>query len=52
MSTTLWVLQILLALAFLMAGAMKLMRSKEQLATSMAWVEDFSPRSPRSGWCC
>jgi uncharacterized membrane protein YphA (DoxX/SURF4 family) len=30
------VLQILLALAFLMAGAMKLMLTKKQLATSMA----------------
>lgn len=47
MNTTLWVLQAILALAFMMAGGMKLLRSKEQLATSMGWVEDFSPTAIR-----
>src|SRR3712207_2716944 len=44
MNVVLWVLAGVLAAAFLAAGAMKLARSKEQLASSgMAWVEDFSP---------
>ena len=38
----LWIVQIAAAGAFLMAGLMKLMRSKEQLAPQMGWVEDFS----------
>lgn len=43
MDIVLWVVQGLLAAAFLMAGSNKLMRSKEQLKPMMAWVEDFSP---------
>jgi uncharacterized membrane protein YphA (DoxX/SURF4 family) len=43
-NVVLWVLAGLLAAAFLGAGAMKVLRTKEQLAGSgMAWVEDFSP---------
>jgi len=38
----LWIVQILLALVFLMAGAMKVARPREVLAENMAWVEDFS----------
>lgn len=39
----LWIVNGLLALAFLVAGGGKLVRPKEALATSgMAWVEDFS----------
>jgi hypothetical protein len=39
----LWVVAGVLAAAFLGAGVMKLVRSKEQLAASgMAWTEDFS----------
>jgi hypothetical protein len=39
----LWIVAGVLALAFVAAGAMKLSRSKEQLASSgMAWTEDFS----------
>ncbi len=45
MSVVLWVLQGVLAVAFLMAGAMKLMRGREQLRESMGWVEDFSART-------
>jgi uncharacterized membrane protein YphA (DoxX/SURF4 family) len=37
-----WVLQVLLALAFLAAGVMKVSQPRRQLATSMGWVEDFS----------
>ena len=45
MNIALWIVQGLLALAFLMAGGMKLMQPKEKLATNMAWVEDFSPNT-------
>lgn len=44
MNVVLWILAGLLAAAFLAAGAMKVARSKEQLAAAgMAWTEDFSP---------
>jgi uncharacterized membrane protein YphA (DoxX/SURF4 family) len=43
MDTALWVVQILLALAFLMFGFMKLTKSKDELYERMAWVEDFEP---------
>ncbi len=42
MNITLWVLQGLLALVFLMAGLMKATQSREKLASQMGWVEDFS----------
>ena len=44
MNIALWIIAGLLALAFLAAGAMKLIQPNEKLAaTGMAWVEDFSP---------
>jgi uncharacterized membrane protein YphA (DoxX/SURF4 family) len=43
MNTATWIVQILLALAFLAAGVMKLTQPKEKLAERMGWVEDFSP---------
>ncbi len=46
MNIALWIVQILLAIAFLMAGFMKATQSKESLiekTEKMAWVEDFSP---------
>lgn len=44
MNVAVWVLQALLALAFLAAGAMKLAQPKEKLAANpnLAWTEDFS----------
>lgn len=42
MNVALWIVQGLLALIFLMAGAMKAAQPKEKLAGNMAWVEDFS----------
>ena len=42
MNVFLWVLQGLLAAAFLMAGLMKATRPKPDLAAQMPWVEDFS----------
>lgn len=44
MNIALWVIAILLAGAFLAAGAAKLTTAKDKLAEKgMAWVEDFSP---------
>ena len=42
MNTVLWIVQILLAFVFLMAGTMKVMRPREILVENMGWVEDFS----------
>jgi hypothetical protein len=47
MGTALWVAQVLLAVAFLGAGATKLSQPKEKLAKNMAWVEDFSQGTVR-----
>ncbi len=47
MNIVLWIVQGLLAVMFLMAGAMKVMRSKEQMVERMAWVEDFSQNTIR-----
>ncbi len=43
MNAFLWVVAGVLALAFLFAGASKVVRPKEQLREQMGWVEDFSP---------
>lgn len=45
METVLWVLTAVLAGMFVIAGATKAVRSKEQLVVEprMAWTEDFSP---------
>jgi uncharacterized membrane protein YphA (DoxX/SURF4 family) len=48
MNVVVWVLQVLLALAFLLAGAMKSTQPRQQLATSMGWVEDFSDNTVRT----
>ena len=43
MNVVLWIIAGLLALAFLAAGAMKLMQPRQKLAASgMAWTEDYS----------
>jgi uncharacterized membrane protein YphA (DoxX/SURF4 family) len=47
MNIALWIVQGLLAVAFLMAGGMKLTQPKEKLATNMGWVEDFSQNTVR-----
>ena len=47
MNIALWIVQGLLAVAFLGAGGMKLTQPKEKLATNMAWVEDFSQSTIR-----
>jgi uncharacterized membrane protein YphA (DoxX/SURF4 family) len=47
MSTALWVVQVLLAAAFVVSGATKLSQPKEKLLKKWAWVEDFSQGSVR-----
>jgi uncharacterized membrane protein YphA (DoxX/SURF4 family) len=48
MNVVIWVLQVLLALAFLAAGLMKVSQPRQRLATSMGWVEDFSDPTVRA----
>jgi uncharacterized membrane protein YphA (DoxX/SURF4 family) len=47
MGIALWVVQVLVAAAFLMSGATKLSQPKEKLLKNWAWVEDFSQRTVR-----
>jgi uncharacterized membrane protein YphA (DoxX/SURF4 family) len=42
-NTIIWIVQIIVALVFFMAGMMKLTQSKEKAIEKTAWVEDFSP---------
>lgn len=42
MNIVIWVVQILLGLAFTFAGAMKASQPREKLAEKMPWVEDYS----------
>ncbi len=47
MNIALWIVQVGLALAFFMAGAMKVMTPLDELAAQMSWVSavpDFVPR--------
>jgi uncharacterized membrane protein YphA (DoxX/SURF4 family) len=45
MNTTLWIIQLILAAAFGMAGIMKTFLAKEKLEEKMAWVSRFSART-------
>jgi uncharacterized membrane protein YphA (DoxX/SURF4 family) len=47
MGIAVWVVQVLVAAAFLVSGATKLSQPKEKLLNNMAWVEDFSQPSLR-----
>ena len=47
MGIALWVVQVLLAAAFVVSGATKLSQPKEKLAQNMGWVEDFSQPAVR-----
>jgi hypothetical protein len=43
MNVLLWILQVLLALAFLGSGGLKIVRSRQALKLNgLAWVDDFS----------
>ena len=48
MTGVLWGVQIMLTVVFSIAGTIKLVRSKEQLAPKMAWVEDYSAGTIRA----
>lgn len=48
MSILLWVLQILLAVMFVLAGAMKAFQPYDTMARRMPWVEDYSPGTVRA----
>jgi uncharacterized membrane protein YphA (DoxX/SURF4 family) len=47
MGIALWVVQVLLAAAFVVSGATKLSQPKEKLLKNWAWVEDFSQGTVR-----
>jgi uncharacterized membrane protein YphA (DoxX/SURF4 family) len=42
MNIVIWVVQILLGLAFILAGIMKASQPREKLTERMTWVEDYS----------
>ncbi|MET0416768.1 MAG: DoxX family protein [Actinoplanes sp.] len=42
MNVVLWIVQIFLAVAFVLAGVMKSTQPKEKLQPNLPWVEDFS----------
>ena len=46
-NVVLWILQILAGGLFVLAGIMKVILSKEKLAASAPWVEDFSATQVR-----
>lgn len=48
METAVWIIQILLAVLFGLAGLMKLIQPKEKLAERMGWVNDFSTNTIRA----
>ena len=47
MNIVLWIVQILLALAFAMAGIMKVTQPIDRLEARMGWVKDVGPRGVR-----
>lgn len=47
MNVFLWVLQVVLAAMFAMAGVQKATQPKEKLASRLPWVEDFSAGTVR-----
>jgi uncharacterized membrane protein YphA (DoxX/SURF4 family) len=47
MNVFLWILQIVLAAMFLMAGIQKATQPKGKLAAKLPWVEDYSPSTVR-----
>ena len=47
MGIALWVVQVLVAAAFLVSGATKLSQPREKLLKKWAWVEDFSQPTVR-----
>lgn len=48
MNIAIWIVQALLALAFIMSGLSKLFRPYDKLAAQMGYVNDFSPAAVRA----
>ncbi|HNP84988.1 MAG: DoxX family protein [Chloroflexi bacterium SZAS-1] len=48
MNIALWIVQVLLALLFGMAGFVKLTQPKEKLAQRMKWVKEFEPNTVKA----
>ncbi|MDR9417032.1 MAG: DoxX family protein [Gracilimonas sp.] len=49
MNIAIWILQVLMALMFMMAGSMKILQPKDQLKEKVGdWVDDFSAISIKS----
>jgi uncharacterized membrane protein len=46
-NVVLWIVQAVLAVAFVLAGVMKATQPKEKLASNLPWVEDFSAGTVR-----
>jgi uncharacterized membrane protein YphA (DoxX/SURF4 family) len=42
MNVVIWIVQIVLGLAFILAGFMKSTQPREKLSAQMTWVEDYS----------
>jgi uncharacterized membrane protein YphA (DoxX/SURF4 family) len=47
MNIALWIVQIVLAIAFALSGVVKVTQPKEKLAAKMGWVDDFSETQVR-----
>jgi uncharacterized membrane protein YphA (DoxX/SURF4 family) len=47
MNIAVWIIQVILALMFLMAGIMKSTQPKDKLVKSLPWVNDFSLQTVR-----
>ena len=47
MNIVLWIVKVLLAIGFLMAGGMKLFTPQDALAAQMAWVNHFPAFAPK-----
>ncbi|MEO3891513.1 DoxX family protein [Nonomuraea sp. B5E05] len=48
MNVFLWIVQIFLAVIFVMSGLVKILQSRDKLVPKYPWVQDFSPASVRS----
>ena len=48
MNIALWIIQLLLAIAFGMSGTMKITQPTNKLVAQMGWVEDFAPTTVKA----
>jgi uncharacterized membrane protein YphA (DoxX/SURF4 family) len=47
MNVALWILQVVLAVVFAMAGVMKSTQPRQTLVATLSWTEDYSPATVR-----